>query len=176
MASSCYLCPPNFGLLSGGNLVKSIARLAVVAALIAGSFASRSALSEKTNNTDKGSPSQLQAEIVAKERQELEALKNGKVQEFSDLMAEDAIFMDSHGSAGKAEVVGHLSDLKLLEYAMADIKFVAVSPQSGIIAYKLTQKGRENGKDFADTVYVSALWVKRSGKWVCLFTQESPAQ
>ncbi len=156
--------------------MRTITFFALVAAAIWGSFASRSALSEKANNTRKTGPSQLQAEIVAKERQELEALKNGRVQEFSDLMADEWMFVDSHGSAGKAEVVGHLSDLKLTEYSMADIKFVAVSPQSGVIAYKLTQKGRENGKDFADTVYVSALWVKRSGKWVCLFTQESPAQ
>ena len=156
--------------------MKTIACFAVVAAVIAGSFASRSALPAKARNTGKASHPQLQAEIVAKERQELETLKNGKVQEFADLLAEEAIFVDSHGSASKAEVVGHLNDLKLVEYSMADIKFVPVSPQSGVIAYRLTQKGRENGKDFADTVYVSALWIKRSGKWVCLFTQESPAQ
>ena len=156
--------------------MKTIAWFAVLAAVIVGSFADRSTLPARANNSHKDGPSQLQAEIVAKERQELEALKNGKIEEFSDLMAEEAIFMDSHGSASKAEVIGHLGDLKLFEYAMADIKFVAVSPQSGVIAYKLTQKGRENGKDFADTVYVSALWVRRNGKWVCLFTQESPAQ
>jgi hypothetical protein len=156
--------------------VKTIACFAVVAAVIAGSFSSQSALQERINNARKDGTSPLQTEIIAKERQELEALKNGKVQEFSDLLAEEAIFVDSHGSASKAEVVGHLSDLKLLEYAMADIKFVPVSPQSGVIAYKLTQKGRENGKDFADTVYVSALWAKRGGRWVCLFTQESSAQ
>lgn len=119
---------------------------------------------------------QLQAEIESQERQELEALKNGKVQEFAGPIADDAIFVDQHGVAGKADVMGHLNNLKLLEYAMAEIKFVAVSRESGVIAYKLTQKGREQGKDFADTVYVSALWVKRSGKWVCLFTQETPAQ
>lgn len=156
--------------------MKTIACFAVVSAVIAGSFAGQSTSPARANKAGKVGPSQLQDEIVAEERQELEALKNGKVEEFSSLMAEEAVFMDSHGSASKAEVVGHLGDLKLLEYAMADIKFVAVSPQSGVIAYKLTQKGRENGKDFADTVYVSALWVKRNGKWVCLFTQESPAQ
>lgn len=155
--------------------MKTIACFAVVATVIVGSLAGGSALPEKAN-THKDSPQQPQVEIVAKERQELEALKNGKVREFADLMAEEAIFVDSHGSAGKAEVVGHLRDLKLLEYSMTDIKFVSVSPQSGLIAYKLTQKGRENGKDFADTVYASALWVKRGGQWLCLFTQESPAQ
>jgi hypothetical protein len=176
LAKLLYALPLNSDSLPGGKLVKTMACFAIVAAVIAGSFASLSALPARANNNGKAGPSQLQGAIVAKERQELEALKNGKVQEFSDLMAEEAIFMDPHGSASKAEVVGHLGDLKLLEYAMADIKFVPVSPQAGVIAYKLTQKGVENGKDFADTVYVSALWVKRNGKWVCLFTQESPAQ
>jgi ketosteroid isomerase-like protein len=121
-------------------------------------------------------PPQLRSEIIAKERQELEALKNGNVQEFADLMSEDAIFVDSKGTSSKAAMVASVRDLKLYEYAMADIRFVNVSPQSGVIAYKLTQKGREQGKDFADTVYVSALWAKRGGRWICLFTQESPAQ
>jgi hypothetical protein len=89
--------------------MRGIACFAVVAAVMAVSLASRSALPEKAN-THKDSPQQLQAEIVTKERQELEALKNGRVQEFTDLMAEEAIFVDSHGSAGKAEIIAHLSD------------------------------------------------------------------
>lgn len=138
--------------------MRRIACFAVVAAVIATAFATRSDLPERANDR-RDSPSQLQADIVAKERQELEALKNRNVQEFSDLLADEAIFMDSHGSATKTEVVTSLNGMKLFEYSMADIKFVSVSPQSGVIAYKLTQKGREQGKDFADTVYASALWV-----------------
>ena len=150
--------------------------MAVAGMMISALPASRNILAAPSQKAAAPSVQSLQNEVVARERQELEALKNGKIQEFADLMAEDAIFVDSHGTASKAEVMGHINDLKLVEYSMADVKFVPVSPDSGVIAYKLTQKGREQGKDFADTVYASALWVKRSGKWVCLFTQESPAQ
>ena len=67
---------------------------------------------------------QLRAEIIAKEQQELEALKNGKAQEFADLMSDGALFVDSKGASSKAQVVSSLRDLKLFEYAMADIKFL----------------------------------------------------
>ena len=150
--------------------------MAVAGVVISALPAGRNILATPSQKAAASSVQSLQNEVIARERQELEALKNGKVQEFADLMAENAIFVDSHGTAGKAEVMGLINDLKLVDYSMADIKFVPVSPDSGVIAYKLTQKGREHGKDFADTVYASALWVKRSGKWVCLFTQESPAQ
>ena len=118
----------------------------------------------------------LQQQIVAKERQELEALKSGNTQEFASLIAEEAVFVDPRGTATKAEVVGHIGDFKLLEFSMEDIKFVALSETSGVIAYKLTEKGSSHGREFTSTAYASAVWMQRDGKWVCVFSQETPAR
>src|SRR6476660_3212868 len=118
----------------------------------------------------------LQEQIEAKERQELEALKSGNTQEFASLIAEDAVFVDPRGTASKAEVVGHIGDFKLLEFSMDDIKFVALSDTSGVIAYKLTEKGTSHGREFTSTAYASAVWVQKDGKWVCVFSQETPAR
>src|SRR5436305_3407690 len=62
--------------------------------------------------------------IVAKERQELDCLKTGQMQEFAALISDDAVFLDPHGSAGKKEVVETTSHFKLLDYNMEDVKFV----------------------------------------------------
>ena len=118
----------------------------------------------------------LQEQIVAKERQELEALKSGNTQEFAGLIAEEAVFVDPRGTASKAEVVGHIGDFKLLEFSMEDIKFVALSETSGVIAYKLTEKGTSHGREFTSADYASAVWIQRDGKWVCVFSQETPAR
>lgn len=118
----------------------------------------------------------MQEKIVAKERQELATLKTGNAQEFASLIADEAVFVDPRGTAGKAEVVQHVTDFNLLEYSMEDVKFVRLSDKSGVIAYKLTQKGSAHGKEFTATAYASAVWTERNGKWVCVFSQETPAR
>lgn len=118
----------------------------------------------------------LQRKIVAKEREELDALKSGDHKAFADLLADDATFLDSHGHGTKAEVVEHTADLRLLEYTVEDVRFVPLSAKSGLIAYKLMEKGTSGGKEFTAHSYASAVWAERGGKWVCLFSQETPAR
>jgi hypothetical protein len=120
--------------------------------------------------------SSLQEQIVAKEREELDALKTGNVAAFANLLADEAVFLNSHGASSKAEVVQHIADLKLLDYSMEDVRFVPVAQKTGLIVYKLTQKGASNGKEFTGRANVSALWTEREGKWVCLFSQETPTR
>ena len=120
--------------------------------------------------------SQLQQQIVAKEHEELDSLKTGNMELFSSLLSNNAIFVDAHGSASKAEVVEHTAGFRLTEYTMDDVRFVPVSADSGLITYKITEKGMSHGKEFSVQVYVSALWAKQQGKWVCLFSQETAAK
>jgi hypothetical protein len=114
--------------------------------------------------------------MVSKEREELDSLKTGNMELFASLLADEAVFVDAHGSASKAEVMKNASDFRLQEYSMEDVRFVPVSEASGLIAYKLTEKGISHGKEFAAQVYVSALWTERGGKWICLFSQETSAR
>jgi Domain of unknown function (DUF4440) len=118
----------------------------------------------------------LQTQIVAREREELDSLKTGDAQTFAGLLADEAVFVDSRGTAGKAEVVSHVTDFRLLEYSLEEVRFVPLSEKSGIIAYKLIQKGSSHGHEFTATAYASAVWVKREGKWVCVFSQETAAR
>jgi hypothetical protein len=63
-----------------------------------------------------------------------------------------------------------------MEYSMEDVRFVSLSSDSGLIGYKLSEKGASHGREFAAQVYVSAVWTKRDGKWISLFSQETPAK
>ena len=118
----------------------------------------------------------LQEQIVLKERQELDTLKSGNAKEFASLIADEAVFVDQRGTASKAEVVAHVTDFKLLEYTMEEIKFVPLSARSGVIAYKLVEKASAHGREFTATAYASAVWTERNGKLVCVFSQETPAK
>lgn len=118
----------------------------------------------------------LEQQVVAKEREELDAIKAGNMTAFANLIAERAVFLDPRGYGTKAEVVEHTADFKLLEYSMEDVKFVPISDNSGLVAYKLTEKGSSHGHEFSGTVYASAVWAKQNGTWVCVFSQETPAR
>lgn len=41
---------------------------------------------------------------------------------------------------------------------------------------KLTETGTSHGRPFTAKVHVSALWGMRDGKWICLYSQETPAR
>jgi hypothetical protein len=121
-------------------------------------------------------PDTLQSKILAKERQGLDCLKTGNLAEFAALTAEDAVFVDAHGPAGKAEVVKNTSEFRLDDYTIEDVKFTPLSSKSGLITYKLTESGTSHGKQFKAKVYVSSIWAERKGKWLCLFGQETSAR
>jgi hypothetical protein len=120
--------------------------------------------------------SALEQRIASLERQELDAIKSGNMDAFSDLLADDAVFLNSRGFGDKALVVKNTAAFKLEQYSMENIKVVRLSDNSGLIAYKLTEKGSAHGNEIAGTVYASAVWTERSGKWLCVFSQETPAR
>jgi hypothetical protein len=122
------------------------------------------------------SKTSLKDQIVAQERAGLDALKTGDMKTFENLTADDAVFVDSSGSADKADVMKHTQGFRLRDYTISDIKFVELSKNSGLIAYQIVESGTSHGKDFSAKVNVSSLWVKRRGKWVCEFSQETAAR
>ena len=132
---------------------------------------------EKPNSLyARSSADSLQQQIVSKEREELECLKTGDLKRFAELLADDAIFVDDHGAASKSEIVEHTAEFRLTEYTIDDVKFVPLSTTSGLISYKIRQRGNSHGKEFTAQVYVSALWAERGGKMVCVFSQETAAK
>jgi hypothetical protein len=118
----------------------------------------------------------LQELIMAQERAGLDALKTGDLVAFGNSTAEDAVFVDSQGPASKALVMQHVAGFHLRDYTISDVKFVQLSPDSGLIVYKIVESGDSHGKEFTAKVYVSSIWAKRDGKWQCLFSQETGAR
>jgi len=118
----------------------------------------------------------LGAQIVAQERAGLDALKTGDLAAFAASTADEAIFVDAHVPASKAEVIEHTAEFRLHEYSMDDVRFVPVSADSGLIVYTLSESGTSHGKEFSARVHVSSLWLRRGGRWLCLFSQETAAK
>ncbi len=120
--------------------------------------------------------SSMEHQIVAREREGLEALKTGNLDQFGNLTADDAVFVDAMGPASKAQVVKNVAGFTLTDYSMDDVRYVPLSGKSGLITYKISEKGVSHGKEFAAHAYVSSIWTKRGKGWVCLFSQETAAK
>ena len=135
-----------------------------------------SSLSLMRSNASIGENTSIEQQIVAKEREGLEALKAGDVAHFGDLTADDAIFVDAQGPATKSQVMQNVVGFKLTDYSIENVRFAQISPNSGLMAYKITEKGLSHGKEFAAQVYVSSIWIQRESKWLCLFSQETAAR
>jgi hypothetical protein len=117
----------------------------------------------------------LRDQIIAKEHEELDVLKTGNNEHFASLLADDAFFIDPHGFGTKGEVVASTKDFRLVHYSMDDVHFLAISSGSGVIGYTLVEDGISHGHPFVSRVHASAFWVRRGSDWVCLFSQETPA-
>ncbi|MGC9947683.1 MAG: nuclear transport factor 2 family protein [Bryobacteraceae bacterium] len=118
----------------------------------------------------------LESKVLAKERQGLDCLKTGDLVGFAALTAEDAVFVDAHGAADKAQVLKNTAEFRLDDYTMEDAKVLRLSAKSGLLTYKITESGTSHGKHFTAKVYVSSIWSERKGRWLCLFSQETAAR
>jgi|SRR5208282_6209268 len=148
----------------------TIVAVAICGALLAGRPEAYAAASQPADS------SPLQQQIVAKEREGLDALKAGDIDRFGILTADDAVLIDAHGPASKAQVMTNVAGFKLTDYSMDDVRFVPLSPKSGLISYKISEKGVSHGKEFAAQAYVSSIWEQRGSNWLCLFSQETGAR
>jgi hypothetical protein len=118
----------------------------------------------------------MQDAIVAKEREGLDALKTGDLQKFGRITSDNAIFVDAQGSATKAQVLANVAGFTLSDYSMENMQFVRLSKKAGLISYKIHEKGVSHGKEFTAQAYVSSIWSRDSGQWLCLFSQETGAR
>lgn len=118
----------------------------------------------------------IEQQIIAKEREGLEALKTGDLERFGNLTAEEAVMVDARGPASKAQVLKNVAGFTLTDYSMEDVRFVPISANTGLISYKITEKGVSHGKEFTAQAYVSSIWTERENKWTCLFSQETGAR
>jgi hypothetical protein len=154
----------------------SVTNFAIAAALLIGLLLGRAGTAAQKSVSASPAQDLMREQIISKEREGLDALKTGNLTLFANLTADDAVFVDDHGAAGKTEVMQNTSQFKLTDYRMDNVKFVAISANSGLISYEMTEKGTSHGKDFSAHVFVSSIWIERADKWYCLFSQESLAR
>src|SRR5438105_9674665 len=115
-----------------------------------------------------------QADIEAKERQVLDAIKAKNWDAFAGFLADDFTFVTSDGVSDKAKTTDMIKKYDLTEITLSDIKFVKVDDDLAVIAYSSTEKSTYDGKpNDGKPIYNSSAWANRGGKWVVVYHQET---
>jgi hypothetical protein len=114
--------------------------------------------------------------LIAKEKEAWETFKTKKADAFGNLLGKDFIAVDQDGTVGKSEEVKSVAEFDLKDYALADIKVVMATKDTAVLTYKVTQHGTYKGRAIPANASASSVWVKRGGKWVAVFHQETPAR
>jgi hypothetical protein len=104
---------PHSNPLQGARMKSVALPLAAIAVLFALFLPSAKAQTPSANP--------MQDQVTAAERSGLEALKTGDLTKFAAITADEAIFVDSHGAATKAQLLKNVAGFTLTDYSMDNV-------------------------------------------------------
>jgi hypothetical protein len=102
----------------------------------------------------------LRDQVVASQRAELDGLRAGNIAAFTDLNADEAVFVNAAGPAPKSRVVKNMAEFRL------SASFRSRQALS-LIVYQAAETGTSHGKNFSANVLISATWAQRNSRCVC---------
>jgi hypothetical protein len=116
-----------------------------------------------------------EAEATAKEKAIWETIKQKDYAAFAAMLADDQLEVLSTGVHDKAASVAGVKDFEPSEINFSDWKFLPIDKDGFVVAYTAAVKGKLKGKEFPlESTRCSSAWMRRSGKWLAVFHQESP--
>lgn len=115
-----------------------------------------------------------QADIEAKERQVLDAIKAKNWDAFGEMLADDFNLVASDGVHTRAQTLEGVKQYNLMEYTLSDVRLVKVDADLAVLIYTMNEKTGNGGKETQAKPYrASSAWISRGGKWLNVYHQES---
>ena len=112
--------------------------------------------------------------LLALERRVWEALRTGDVDADLDLLAPGFLGVYPSGYGDRSDHVARLADgPTVASYDIADTRLITIAAGYVLLAYRASY--RRSGSDVTETMYVSSLWSQLGGRWVNVFSQDTPA-
>ena len=117
----------------------------------------------------------LRAELTALERASWEATVRDDKEFFRGYMAPEFKGFFADGSvAGREEFLRNLDDFHLTRYSMGDVSMLRINEHAVMVLYRASFASIHKGKQLAQSdVESSSLYVRRDGKWLEIFYQET---
>ena len=113
---------------------------------------------------------------VRLERQAWEAVKAKDYRTYVRLLADDFVDIEPGGIITRNEEEKGIVQLTVKDYKWEGLRVVHFSPDVTLLVYKATQKASFGGQPVPTPTSVSSLWIKRNGRWLNAFVQETKAE
>jgi hypothetical protein len=115
--------------------------------------------------------------FLALETQVWEALCRGDAAADGRLLSEDFLGVYPSGFANRADHVGQLADgPTVVDFELFDARLMVLSDDDVMLSYRAECHEITAGqRSERETMYISSLWCRRSGAWVNVFSQDTPA-
>ena len=116
-----------------------------------------------------------EATLMKMERAAWDAFGKGDGKFFQNFLTEDAVVVGDSGIQSKAESVKMIAtkpcDVK--SYSFSNFKVTMVDPNTALVTYSATEDTTCGGQAIPPKTNVSTVYVKRKGKWMGFFHQET---
>jgi hypothetical protein len=109
-------------------------------------------------------------EMIAREKQIWETLKQRNYKAFADMLAEDQFEITPNGSYDKAATLTQVQGTDFSGVQLSDFKVIKIDKDAAIVAYLV--KGPIPAFSIAGERH-SRVWANRNGKWLAVFHQST---
>ncbi len=121
----------------------------------------------------------LESSLKNKEQAGWQAWKDKDPKAFQDMVPDDVVnIADGMVDRGKQNILKDLSSgvCTVNSFSLSDFSFQWIDSDAVMLTYTATQDATCNGKKQPGKVIASSLWVKKGGKWMSPFHQETTAE
>lgn len=124
--------------------------------------------------TPKTAATVSEADIIAREKQAWDAIKNKDYDGFAAMLADEQVEVTDSGVNDRAKTISGVKDLALTDVALSDWKVVMIDKDAAVSTYTVTLKGTAGGQPLTSKPSrASTAWVNRGGKWLAIYHQDT---
>lgn len=119
----------------------------------------------------------MEKSLMDMEKQAWTAFGKGDSKFFEGFLSDDSMLVDGSGASGKTESVKMIAGkpCTLNSFNFNNFKVTMLNTNTALVTYDATQNGMCGTMAMPAKVYASSVYVKRKGKWLAAFHQESAA-
>lgn len=121
----------------------------------------------------------IQQELLAKERQYWNAIKEKDAATALSLSDEDCLVVGAQGigalSKAALEKMLRGASYGLRDFSIEELRLRPISEDVMAVAYKVREELELEGRTIRLVAYDTSLWTRRDGQWVCAMHTESLA-
>jgi len=113
--------------------------------------------------------------VMELEKKAWDIYKNRQADAYKALLAPTYTGIYDVGMKDVQKEVADMNEIELRGVSFSDMQVRHPSKKVAIVIYKADEQGTYKGKDFSGPYNCSGVWMKDSGKWLCVLHTEAKA-